>query len=99
MRVRWTPAAATDLQNIKEYLQEYHRLSLRAWGWAPRDKIYGTSELQRNQRRLLEGPLSGSRFEICEYGSHPSGCASVELHHFAPFLSHVALRVVMATLA
>jgi len=58
MRVRWTPAAAADLQSISDYLKEHHpryrALTMR--------KLYGTiRELKQWPARGRPGHEGGTR--------------------------------------
>ena len=58
MRIRWTPAAAADLQNISDYLKEHHpryrEPTIR--------KLYGTiRELKQWPERGRPGREGGTR--------------------------------------
>jgi plasmid stabilization system protein ParE len=90
MRIRWTPAAAADLQSISDYLKEHH----------PRYRDPTMRKLFNNIRELKEWPGRGrpgreegtreicflqrpmSRFTASE--SRPSkSCAFITLHRTA----------------
>jgi plasmid stabilization system protein ParE len=58
MRIRWTPAAAADLQNISDYLKEHHP-HYRA---PTMRKLYGTiRELKQLPGRGRPGREEGTR--------------------------------------
>lgn len=49
MRIRWTPAAAADLQQISDYLQDHH----------PNFRIPTMRRIYREIQSLKQWPLSG----------------------------------------
>ena len=49
MRIRWTPAAATDLQQISDYLQDRH----------PHYRLTTIRKIYRSIQSLKDWPLSG----------------------------------------
>lgn len=58
MRVRWTPAAANDLQRISNYLREHHP----QYRQATLHKLYGTiRSLTISPRRGRPGRVEGTR--------------------------------------
>jgi toxin ParE1/3/4 len=58
MRIRWTPAAAADLQSISEYLKEHHPRYLEA----TMRKLYGTiRDLKQWPGRGRTGREEGTR--------------------------------------
>jgi len=58
MRIRWTPAAADDLQQIHDYLSEHEPHLARSTVIAVRDAIYS---LRRFPRRGRPGAVEGTR--------------------------------------
>jgi plasmid stabilization system protein ParE len=58
MRIRWTPAAAADLQSINDYLREHHP----GYRGATMRKLYGTiRDLSRWPERGRPGREEGTR--------------------------------------
>ena len=58
MRLRWTPAAAADLQNISDYLKEHHP----HYREPTMRKLYGTiRELKQWPKRGRPGREDGTR--------------------------------------
>lgn len=58
MRIRWTPAAADDLQQIHDYLREHEPHLTRSTVIALRDAIYS---LRRFPNRGRPGAVKGTR--------------------------------------
>jgi toxin ParE1/3/4 len=58
MRIRWTPAAADDLQQIHDYLREHEPHLARSTVIALRDAIYS---LRKFPHRAKPGAIAGTR--------------------------------------